>query len=397
MKEQLNMQKNKTVSGREYAEEPMENMTENGGERRESSTSERDEAVRMALWARMAERRKDTPCPDVDAEWRAFQSRHSGGKMRRGREPRQRMHPWMAAALGAAAMLLCVWGYEYVFHRLPRVDADEAVMVLAHDDSPANIVLYDGVDSFNVSSVDSLSFFEAKDRYVATSEENAGPDIVVREQQPVVQRLSTPRGMDFKVILPDGSEVWLNAESTIEFPSAFTAEERRVVLHGEAFFKVTQNEHCPFIVTTDRMDVHVLGTEFNFRNYEYACSHVSLVKGAVQVYTKDAGQTVAATLKPGEGAWFDKKGELQVGADDIYAVTQWMDGFFYFDNCPLTDVLQELGRWYNLGVIFKRPEVMQYKMHFSASRDGSIEEVVRNLNGLRKVKVVVEGVNLVVY
>lgn len=100
-----------------------------------------------------------------------------------------------------------------------------------------------------------------------------------------MQKLSTPRGMDFKVILSDGSEVWLNAESSLEFPSAFTSKERRVNLKGEAYFKVARNEQNPFIVTTDKMQVRVLGTEFNFRSYVSELSHVSLVSGSVEVYT----------------------------------------------------------------------------------------------------------------
>lgn len=349
-----------------------------------------EDAVRVALLMRMARFRHEVPCPDKDAEWETFKtgiSGHVSGESRR-------MHPWVAALLGAAAMLLCVLGYDFLFKFYGERGVEDPVVMLNHDNSFRNVILQDGAVLYDVSSEDSLSFCAAKGRSVSKPK-----DVVEKSKgkEPALQSLSTPRGMDFKVILPDGSEVWLNAESTIDFPTAFTSTERHVILRGEAYFKVACDEHSPFIVSTEKMDVRVLGTEFNLRSYEEGSPHVSLVKGAVEVHAKNTEKTPVVTLKPGEGAWFDEHDGLHVAQEDMYAVTQWVNGFFYFDDCPLTDILRELGRWYNLGVIFQNTAAMHYKMHFSASRDGSVEEAVRNLNKLRKVRVVVEGVNLVAY
>lgn len=199
--------------------------------------------------------------------------------------------------------------------------------------------------------------------------------------------------MDFKIILPDSSEVWLNAESTIEFPVAFQQGERRVLLHGEAYFKVARNEQMPFVVHTDRMKVSVLGTEFNLRAYDANASSVALVKGSVQVYSEQ-GQVL---LAPGQEAQCTPEGAVHVHAIDPYGVTQWTEGLFYFDEMPLVEVLKELGRWYNLGVVFHRRELMGMKMHFSASRTDDIDTAIRNLNRLRKVRITIEEENIVVY
>ncbi len=202
--------------------------------------------------------------------------------------------------------------------------------------------------------------------------------------------------MDFKVILPDGSEVWLNAESTIEFPAAFIGNERQVLLKGEAYFKVARDEDCPFVVISNQMKVRVLGTEFNFRSYTSEASHVSLIKGSVEILRPDA-EKAEVVLEPGQGAWRDADGEIHVQEVDTYAVTQWVDGFFYFDDIPLVQILCELGRWYNLGVVFRNKSAMHAKMHFSASRNGDLEQTINNLNRMRKGRVSVEGTDIVVY
>ena len=125
-----------------------------------------------------------------------------------------------------------------------------------YDQSPQQIRLEEEDAAVNLTADDSISFRNV-------------PAPAVVAQAPVCEvktkRLSTPRGMDFKVILPDGSEVWLNAESTIEFPTAFHDGLRQVRLQGEAYFKVAHDERSPFIVTSEQMNVRVLGTSFNFR------------------------------------------------------------------------------------------------------------------------------------
>lgn len=340
---------------------------------------------RLRQLVRMSRRREQAAKPDVDKAWRDFRQTY------RLTPHRRRFSLWhlsAAALVGAAAMWAAVW----IFPRLlPSADEGSTaadVVAMHHDVASQQIRLEDEGRSLNLTGNDSISFKPL----------TASPVQVAQAlpASPRHQRLSTPRGMDFKVVLPDGSEVWLNAESTIEFPSAFRTGVREVKLKGEAYFKVAHDERAPFIVTSEKMKVRVLGTEFNMRSYMAEVPRVALVEGKVEVMRPGATRP-DATLSPGEEARFDADGAVQVQEVDTYAVTQWVKGFFYFHDQPLVEVLRELGRWYNLGVVFHNVEAMDYKIHFSALRNEPIEQAIENLNRLRHVRVQIEGNDVVVY
>ena len=346
-----------------------------------------EEKESYVMLAKMARMRHKTPCPDVDETWKQFSRQQIQTS---GRTHAYKWQIALAALSGAAAMLVGILLYNHF--ALPSSSAEDLVIAMNYDETRQQVLLQDDSELFDISLQDSLSFqpvAQSQGKHAVSS------SMKNKKGEGKMQKLSTPRGMDFKVILSDGSEVWLNAESSLEFPSAFTSKERRVNLKGEAYFKVARNEECPFIVTTDKMQVRVLGTEFNFRSYVSELSHVSLVSGSVEVYTPD-GKASEVTLKPGQDACLDSSGQIQVREIDTYSVCQWVNGFFYFDNSPLVDILRELGRWYNLGVVFRSSDLMEQKMHFSASHSDEIALTLENLNRLRKVHVSLEGNNLVV-
>ena len=343
-----------------------------------------EEKESYVMLAKMARMRHKTPCPDVDETWKQFSRQQIQTS---GRTHAYKWQIALAALSGAAAMLVGILLYNHF--ALPSSSAEDLhVIAMNYDETRQQILLQDDSELFDISLQDSLSFqpvAQSQGKHAVSS------SMKNKKGEGKMQKLSTSRGMDFKVILSDGSEVWLNAESSLEFPSAFTSKERRVNLKGEAYFKVARNEQNPFIVTTDKMQVRVLGTEFNFRSYVSELSHVSLV----EVYPPD-GKTPEVTLKPGQDASLDAAGQIQVREIDTYSVCQWVNGFFYFDNSSLVDILRELGRWYNLGVVFRSSDLMRQKMHFSASRHDDIGHTLENLNRLRKVRVSLEGNNLVV-
>lgn len=361
------------------------------------------EDVRLELLLKMVGKRREAPVPDVDAEWAAFKSRHAGKKMRKPARMRP-LRPWVAALLGAAAMWCVMMLLEWAAAPASLEQGlREPFVALRYEGNLRQIVLDNGDGRLDVSQSDSLSFLNKAG--------HAGKFAMARPLQPEkavaetadepaaeagMRKLSTPRGMGFKVILSDGSEVQLNAESTIEFPEAFHGGERRVVIHGEAFFKVARDEERPFIVTADNMEVRVHGTEFNVRNYvEEGASCVSLINGSVEV-SACGTEGKGVMIEPGEKAWCEGT-DVKVADEDTYVVTQWVHGLFYFDGAPLLEVLQELGRWYNYGVVFYNAEAMGYAMHFSASREGTLEEAIRHLNRLRKFLVKIEDHDIVVY
>ena len=201
--------------------------------------------------------------------------------------------------------------------------------------------------------------------------------------------------MDYKVTLSDGTEIWLNAESKIEFPKSFSNEGRHVKLSGEAYFKVARDEKRPFLVSTSRMDVRVLGTEFNLKSYAKEPAMLSLVNGSVEIM-KHGSSKVEALLKPGQTAMAQANIPIKLVAADIYGAVQWKDGFFYFDEKPIVEILKELARWYNMGVIISRKAPQRFRVHFSASKADDIRQTISNLNDVSKHKVSIEGRNLVI-
>lgn len=340
---------------------------------------------------RMARQRDDVPCPDPNDEWARIAERLNDSPSDNPVPPtdrpsvNSRLKLLVAAALGAAAMLAAVVCYN---HFTAHTDTD-GLVALNYVDTPRQVMLSGGGHTISLAGRDSVSFLAARpsrsgakdNRLPATNE---------------MQQLSTPRGMDFKITLSDGSEVWLNAESRIKFPAAFSSTgERRVELQGEAYFRIAHDARHPFVVSAGDMDVRVLGTEFNLRNYRQETTRVSLVKGSLAVLDPES-RAEACRLVPGQQAWRDDHGKVHVGQADTYGDTQWVDGFFYFDDAPLVSILRELGRWYNLGVVFRRNDVAGLRLHFSASRKDGIGEALSTLNGMLKVKIEQEGTDIVV-
>lgn len=358
------------------------------------SQTTNDALQQYAELARAAKRRKAVVPPDVDKEWAAFS--HNMPAMDEPKPVHRTVWRTMRdVAIGAAAMFALMLTYNHYFNSSPQSPTDGKITAMRYDKKAQTVTLQRNNSKQNISGRDSISFVVSRDTATTAASSQATTTARVSPRRVGMQRLSTPRGMDFKVLLPDGSEVWLNAESTIEFPSAFTGSERIVKLRGEAYFKVARNEEQPFIVSTDRMSVKVLGTEFNLKSYTEETPHVSLVKGKVEVLNSDDG-SVGACLRPGQDAWVDLQGSMHVREVDTYAVTQWVRGYFFFDDAQLVDILRELSRWYNCGVVFNNRAAMTCRLHFSASREGNLNQVIDNLNACSKAKIIIDGNDLVV-
>ena len=202
--------------------------------------------------------------------------------------------------------------------------------------------------------------------------------------------LTTPSNATAEVVLADGSVVTVNAGSRLIYPQKFAGETREVELQGEAYFKVKHDERYPFIVKANGISTKVLGTEFNVRSYSKNDTHVTLLQGSVLVsllpsHTSSAKTSLSKRLKPGEDAAF-QGGSLSVNSVDTEIYTAWKNGEFYFDNESLLDIAKEIGKWYNVSVIFRSPEKMHARLFFAAPRDGGIEELLELLNGLDKAK-----------
>lgn len=326
--------------------------------------------------------REYTASPDTGRAWNRFKREViSSAKT----SERSRWRVWGAALAGAAAVCVVLLVYHYV--ATTPIVHEPSLIAMEYDEGPQVVVLESEGEQLNsFARKDSISFFSP----LNTAETSVASDKVK------MRTLSTPRGVDFKVTLPDGTEVWLNAESSLQFPMAFTKDSRKVILTGEAYFKVAHDKESPFVVETDKMKIRVLGTEFNFRNYTSEKTQVSLIDGSISILASDNSES-DIILKPGQGAYVEKDGHIHVLKEvDTYGITQWINGYFYFQNRPFIEILQDLGRWYNVGVVFENLQYIDDKMHFSALRSASLAQALDNLNRLQKVHVVLEGNNIVI-
>lgn len=163
--------------------------------------------------------------------------------------------------------------------------------------------------------------------------------------------LTTPSGGQFRVILADGTRVWLNAMSSLTYPSRFLGYKRPVSLNGEAYFEVAKDKEKPFDVNTANEHVEVLGTHFNINAYtDERLQRTTLLEGSVRVTNKQ--QTTQVTIKPGQQAE-GAAGELKISNVDAAASSSWKDGVFVFNHTEIHPLMRQLSRWYNIDVIYQ--------------------------------------------
>ena len=201
--------------------------------------------------------------------------------------------------------------------------------------------------------------------------------------------LSIPRKGEFVLILSDGTKIWLNSESEVEYPIVFPSGERRIRLQGEAYFQVAKDTTKPFRVVVNDMMVEALGTGFNINAYQDDnCLRTTLVEGKVRVSYSDTRQE--CILVPGEQAVL-KEGVLtsgQVNVDDIIA---WKKGRFVFSDMPLETIANQLERWYDVEIRFDDTVAKYYRFTGVMKRYNELEQVLGLIEETTNVRFKVEG------
>ena len=177
--------------------------------------------------------------------------------------------------------------------------------------------------------------------------------------------VSTPRGRQFQLTLPDGTKVWLNAASSIKYPLSFAAKERRVEVKGEAYFEVAKNANSPFIANiSNKAQVEVLGTHFNINAYPDKDNiSTTLLEGSVKV----SGDAAAAIkLQPGQQAQYNAGQQIRVVSHvDMDNIMAWKNGKFVFQNSNIRDILNDVARWYNVEIDCQDKIADQYTIDIS--------------------------------
>jgi len=216
--------------------------------------------------------------------------------------------------------------------------------------------------------------------------------------------LSNPRGSKvINITLSDGSHVWLNTGSSITYPVAFAGNERKVNISGEAYFEVAHNASKPFYVTKEGMEVKVLGTHFNVNAYDDESDiKVTLLEGSVKVFPRGGSKREdksAVTLRPGQQGVLPMNTTAVVkikvvNNTDLDAVMAWKNGLFQFDHTPMEAVLKQLGRWYDIEVVYENgpPDL---KLWGEMKRDLTLSQALRGL-GKIGVNFKIDGKKLIV-
>ncbi len=201
--------------------------------------------------------------------------------------------------------------------------------------------------------------------------------------------ITTKSGKSADLVLPDGTKVWLYADSKITYPKAFSGHERTIFLEGQAEFDVTHDPAHPFVVMTNKLDARVLGTEINVSAYPNETGHVALIRGVVVVTSHDAGKSVK--LNPGQGVTIENNGMLSVAEENMERYLKWKEGLLYFDNETLNEVASKLGKWYGIPVQFDNDALRQTRMHFSCDRNESLPRVIELINHFGYFQATIKG------
>ena len=204
--------------------------------------------------------------------------------------------------------------------------------------------------------------------------------------------VSTPAGTTTPITLSDGTQVLLGANSRLEYAKHFSARKREVTLTGEARFNVAKDAGRPFIVHTEQIQTQVLGTVFDVKAYPQTLPDVTLYEGKVEV---SLNGTAPRLMQPGEQAFLNKEGKLQLEKASE-ETSKWAEGEFAFDNRELMAVMQEIGSWYNISVVFHSRPLLEERIYFRMSRKASTNEVLAVLNDMGIAKFEIENEKITV-
>ena len=205
---------------------------------------------------------------------------------------------------------------------------------------------------------------------------------------PQINTLTVPKGGEYQLILSDGTRIWMNAESTLRYPTSFVKEKREVFLEGEAFFEVAKDVRHPFIVHTDRHAVEVLGTSFNISAYPDYKVYTTLAEGRIKVSTSK----ISVILNPDQQAIIEPDDEDIVTRDvPAYLFTSWAKGNYEFRNTSLEEIVAQLSRWYNVDICFRNESLKHKRFAGIIFRDEELNFAIEVIEKVSDVHFIREG------
>jgi ferric-dicitrate binding protein FerR (iron transport regulator) len=200
--------------------------------------------------------------------------------------------------------------------------------------------------------------------------------------------ITTPRGGQYQVILPDGTHVWLNSASSLYFPTSFRGPQRSVTLSGEGYFEVAKNRQMPFVVKVGEMEINVLGTRFNVMAYDDEESiQTTLVQGSIKVNA--AQQDIL--VPPGQQAVLPHNtGRLHIAPANVDETIAWTKGRFFFEDRPIASIMRQVARWYDVDIVYK-DSIPGVALSGMVSRRADAEGLLKILEATKRVRFTTSG------
>lgn len=305
--------------------------------------------------------------------------------------------PYWRRAAAVAAVLLALLGGYFIYTNQTKTSSPSAGVAanIVPGKNTATLTLPDGKviqlsESKTGVVIDAASLAYSDGSAVDGISEASG----VKADTGVIITASTPRGGTYQFILPDGSKVWLNAESQLQFRSVFKGS-RTVKLKGEAFFEVAGSHSQPFMVEGKEQTIKVLGTQFNVNNYhDEPSAKTTLLEGAVQVQLNSSGQQVRLQSGQQSTASQAMLKAVSIDASEIEQAIAWKNGDFVFD-ADIKTIMKQIARWYNVDITYKGP-VSREELVGKISRSKNLGQVLKVLESTNSVHFEIQGRNITV-
>ena len=302
-------------------------------------------------------------------------------ELERVRRPRRRR---LSVLLGrvAAVLLPLLLGGTAIYVMYSRNNASLKNVISLHDVEPgtleAVLVTSDGTLRELQTAGNHINEKDGSKIMVDSARLNYQDNRPESVQELIYNKLLVGRGHEYMLILNDGTRVWMNSKSELSYPVAFGENVRRVRLSGEAYFEVTKDSVRPFIVEVDRgFEVKVLGTHFNIKAYDTDDSYeTTLVEGKVQV---SQGHKTKITLEPSEQMVIGKDGRHEVRVVNTSYYTAWHEGWFYFNDESLEQVLTMIGRWYDVDFVFVKENLKEITVTGKLKRFENLSVILKML------------------
>lgn len=328
-------------------------------------------------------------------DWERMYERIKEEKDSRDIQPRERKIIWVRWA--AAAVVLLLLGSRY-YYFITTKNEPQKVAVFQHkktnDIAPPNSVnavltLSNGQKIILDSTGNGIVAMQGTVNVIKL----ANGQLAYKGNSKNVEynTLSNPRGSKvISLVLADGSRVWLNAASTLKYPTAFAGNERKVEVSGEAYFEVAHNTAMPFIVSKGETSVRVLGTHFNVNAYDDETSlNITLLEGSVKVVKGNEN----VLISPGEQAEVPNNmahsNSIKVHPADVDEVMAWKNGLFSYKGADMESIMRQVSRWYNVDVVFEKP--VTEKFYAQVSRNTDVSNLLKMLEATKAVHFKIEG------